>query len=61
MIPFLNEGIDEDSIIAGVVDNYYFPILSGQLEVEVGETLIAADTFLEIANAKSKKQYRLRL
>lgn len=56
VIPFLNEGIDEDSIIAGVVDNYYFPILSGRLEVEVGETLLNADTFLEVAVEKSKKQ-----
>jgi len=56
VIPFLNEGINEESIIAGVVDNYYFPILSGRLEVEVGETRITADTFLEVAVAKSKKQ-----
>lgn len=56
VIPFLKEEIDEESIIASVVDNYYFPILSGLLEVEVGDTLITVDTFLEVAVEKTKKQ-----
>ena len=55
MIPFLIEPITEASIISGVVRNYYFPILSGKLEVEVGDTSINADTFLDIAeNAQTK-------
>lgn len=49
VIPFLIDRITEDSIVLGVVHNYYFPILAGKLEVEVGDTLINADTFLEVA------------
>jgi len=48
-IPFLADGIDESAILSGVIKNYYFPILSGKLEVEVGNRVINANTFLEIA------------
>jgi len=48
-IPYLVDGIDESAILSGVVKNYYFPILSGKLEVEVGGRAINATTFLEIA------------
>ena len=49
LIPFLAEGIDEAAILEGVVRNYYFPILAGRLEVEVGDRIINASTFLEMA------------
>ncbi|MER8508215.1 hypothetical protein NKH91_14650 [Mesorhizobium sp. M0894] len=48
-IPYVLPGIDEATIIEGVVANYYFPILAGRLVVEVGDTVINASTFLEIA------------
>lgn len=50
IIPHLVAGIDQDSIIAGVVNNYYFPILAGKLVVEVGDTLINDETFLDVAD-----------
>ena len=49
IIPFLINGITEESIVLDVVHNYYFPILAGKLEVEVGDTLIKSDTFLDVA------------
>ncbi|MCP4097098.1 MAG: hypothetical protein GY748_12745 [Planctomycetaceae bacterium] len=54
LIPYLANGIDEDAIISGVVANYYFPILSGKLEVEVGETVINSGSFLKIAQEYSQ-------
>lgn len=50
-IPSLAEGIDEAAILEGVVRNYYFPILAGRLEVEIGDLVINASTFLEIAQS----------
>ncbi len=35
IIPYLLDGIDEQSIISGVITNYYFPILAGRLTIEV--------------------------
>ncbi|WP_349366442.1 MAG: hypothetical protein ABL311_01365 [Nitratireductor rhodophyticola] len=55
IIPYLIDGITEDTILSGVVNNYYFPILAGKLEVEVGETLISASTFLDVAASVEKK------
>jgi hypothetical protein len=49
MIPYPHQSVTEESLIAGAVANYYFPILAGRLEVEVGDTLINRETFLEVA------------
>ncbi len=49
IIPWLLDGIDEEAIIAGVITNYYFPILAGKLIVEVGDVVIDRDSFLSIA------------
>lgn len=49
LVPWLLDGINEESIIAGVITNYYFPILAGKLVVEVGDTVIDGDSFLSIA------------
>ncbi len=53
IIPFLLDGITEPSIIAGVVTNYFFPVLAGRLVVEVGNVVIDKSTFLAVA-----KQYK---
>ena len=49
-IPWPAKGVTEKALIQGVVENYYFPILAGQLVVEVGETVIDRTTFLQIAD-----------
>ncbi len=49
IIPYLIPTVTEESIIAGVIANYYFPILAGRLSVEVGQTVINRETFLEVA------------
>ena len=59
IIPFLINGITEESIVAGVVHNYYFPILSGKLEVVVGDILISSDTFLEVAKTAKAETGRV--
>jgi hypothetical protein len=51
IVPWLVDGIDEESIISGVISNYYFPILAGRLIVEVGDVVISKATFLETAAA----------
>lgn len=48
-IPYPFATITEKALVQGVVENYYFPILAGQLVVEVGDTLIDRHTFLQIA------------
>jgi len=48
-VPYVDEDINEDSILRAVVTNYFFPILSGTLVVEVGEIEIAQANFAEIA------------
>ncbi|MCS3729348.1 hypothetical protein [Bradyrhizobium betae] len=52
-IPYPNQDITEQSIIGGVVRNYYFPILAGRLVVEVGSVLIDDKTFHKVAAATS--------
>jgi len=49
IIPYLLDDIDENSIISGVISNYYFPILAGRLVVEVGNVVIDKSTFLQVA------------
>ncbi|MBA7486071.1 hypothetical protein ES707_21624 [subsurface metagenome] len=49
IIPYLLDGIDEASIISGVISNYYFPILAGRLIVEVGSVVIDKSSFLTVA------------
>ncbi|WP_439524129.1 hypothetical protein [Marivita sp.] len=49
IIPYLIDSVTDDTILAGVVNNYYFPILAGRLEVEVGDVLVNAGSFLDVA------------
>lgn len=48
VIPYLIDSIDRKSLISGVVANYYFPILAGQLEVEVDDVTINRGTFRRV-------------
>lgn len=48
VIPYLVAGITEKTLIQGVISNYYFPILAGSLEVEVGDELISRATFDDV-------------
>jgi hypothetical protein len=48
-IPYVGNNVTPKAIIRSVIENYYFPILAGHLEVEVGDTLIDAKTFEQIA------------
>ncbi|MGC3938745.1 hypothetical protein ACOTTU_13150 [Roseobacter sp. EG26] len=48
-IPYLIDSITDATILAGVVNNYYFPILAGRLEVEVGDVLVNSATFMDVA------------
>ena len=57
IIPYILDEIDDASIISGVVNNYYFPILAGRLVVEVGNVRIDKDTFLEIAERHNAAQH----
>jgi hypothetical protein len=49
VIPFLEQSVSEAAIISGVLRNYYFPILSGRLIVEVGNLTIDKNSFLDVA------------
>jgi len=49
VVPFLLEEITTELLVVEVLKNYFFPILTGQLEVKVAGTLISAATFDEVA------------
>lgn len=50
IVPYPLPGISETDLISGVVRNYYFPILAGHLEVEVGAITLDKDNFLSVAS-----------
>lgn len=45
VIPFPIDALKRESLIEGVIENYFYPILTGELEVEVQGELISASTF----------------
>ena len=45
VVPFLLEDIEASQLVAATVKNYYFPLLTGSLEVKIDDTVINADTF----------------
>ena len=49
VIPFVNEQVSEEKIIGGLIKNYFFPILTGQLVAKVGSVHVNADTFPSLA------------
>lgn len=53
IIPYLNRNVTEQTIIDGVVGNYYFPILASKLTVEVGLVTIDRTSFHKVAAAVS--------
>lgn len=52
VIPWPLDSIDEDTLIDGVLRNYYFPILAGRLVIEVGNVTISRGTFMEVATKR---------
>jgi hypothetical protein len=49
VIPYPNLNITAETLISGVVQNYYFPILAGRLSAEVGSVLVDKTSFHAIA------------
>jgi len=49
IIPFPLKELNATSLIEGVIGNYFYPILTGELEVEIEGELISAATFDAIA------------
>jgi len=48
-IPFPREGLSRDTLIPIVIDNYFFPIISGDLVVDIDGETISAATFDKMA------------
>lgn len=48
-IPFILPQITEEALLPEVLQNYFFPILTGRLVVQVGKSLVSAATFDEIS------------
>jgi hypothetical protein len=48
-VPFVLDEITAEALVPEVIKNYFFPILTGKLVVEVDETLISAETFDDVA------------
>ena len=52
-VPYVLDDISHEALIRAVVTNYFFPILSGDLIVEVGDIEIRKENFAEIASAQT--------
>lgn len=52
-VPYVDNDISEDSILRAVITNYFFPILSGTLIVEVGATEVNRSNFADLASGLS--------
>ena len=48
VVPFVDDSVTEPKIIEAVIGNYYFPIILGDLEVTVGDTIIDSSTLKDI-------------
>ena len=57
IIPYLSDEIEERTIIPNVISNYYFPILNGELVVDVNGEEINNQTFFNVVDRciKDKK------
>lgn len=51
-VPFVPTELTETALIPALLRNYFFPILTGRLEIEIGDVVIARDTFSAVV-----KQY----
>ncbi|WP_315807041.1 MULTISPECIES: hypothetical protein [unclassified Bradyrhizobium] len=49
VIPYVLPDIDTRHLILATLKNYYFPILTGRLVVDVNDTMINADTFDQVS------------
>lgn len=62
-VPYVASEINEQDLTVAVVRNYFFPILAGDLIVEVGGLVISRDTFreveLQVPGLKQDDHYRL--
>ncbi len=59
IVPYLIEEIDEEDILSGIVNHFYFPILAGDLEVEVGDKIIDAGSFDDVVNSISHQNHQV--
>lgn len=57
VIPYVRENISQERIIKGVLRNYFFPILYGQLNVVVGDIKIDASTFSKLAEDRDPSHF----
>ena len=57
VIPFVHDDITYDAILPHVVRNWFFPILTGNLEVEVGDWIINRRTFAEMAKSHGGAEF----
>jgi hypothetical protein len=53
IVPYILPDIDRQLLIASVIKNYYFPILTGRLIVEIDGSVISAETFDAVASKLS--------
>lgn len=49
VVPYVRDTVTTKRLVQGVLNNYFFPILLGRLEVTVGDVRINAETFASLA------------
>ncbi|MDB6080196.1 MAG: hypothetical protein JWO82_3943 [Akkermansiaceae bacterium] len=47
-VPFVPQDLNEATLIPALLRNYFFPILTGRLEIEIGGVTIKRDTFGDV-------------
>lgn len=61
IIPYLIDRIDKESIISAIIKNYYFPILDGQLIIDVDGIDINSQTFSDRVDEYQKSDGEIPL
>lgn len=57
VVPALRDSIKIERIAQGVLRNYFFPILFGRLEVQVGDTVINDGSFADLAGKLDTERF----
>lgn len=57
VVPYVSDKFTDERIVRGVVKNYFFPILTGQLKVSVGQLEVNAESFVEQAKRYGDERF----
>lgn len=57
VVPYVRDTVTTKRLVQGILNNYFFPILLGRLEVTVGDVTINAETFASLAKQHGGERF----